>query len=89
MQPVTIKLSSQGQLIIPKSIREELHWDEETELTLVPVGNGVMLQTPPKPGKRNLADLKGMLHYEGPPISIDTLCKPVELTEEESEEYKR
>lgn len=89
MQPVTIKLSSKGQLVIPKSIREELHWDEGIELTLVPVDNGLMLQTPNKAGKRNLADLQGMLHYEGPPISLQTLCKPVELTEEESEEYRR
>ena len=77
MQTVTIKLSSQGQLIIPQSIREELHWDEGIELTLVPVGNGIMLQTPPNPGKRNLADLKGMLHYEGPPVSLEMLCKLV------------
>ena len=88
MQTVTVKLSSQGQLIIPQSIREELHWDEGIELTLVPVGNGIMLQTPPKPGKRNLADLKGMLHYDGPPVSLETLCKPVELTEEQSKEYR-
>ena len=88
MQTVTVKLSSQGQLIIPQSIRDELHWDEGIELTLVPVGNGIMLQTQPKPGKRNLADLKGMLHYDGPPVSLETLCKPVELTEEESKEYR-
>ena len=31
MQTVTVKLSSQGQLIIPQSIREELHWDEGIE----------------------------------------------------------
>ncbi|CAG0987700.1 hypothetical protein ANRL3_02554 [Anaerolineae bacterium] len=89
MQPVTIKLSSQGQLVIPKSIREELHWDEGVELTLVPVDNGLMLQMPKKAGKRNLADLQGMLHYEGPPISLETLCKPVELTEEECKKYQR
>jgi len=89
MQAVTIKLSSQGQLVIPEAIREKLHWDQEMELTLVPVGDGVMLQRPPEPGKRNLADLRGMLHYEGPPIPLDTLCKPVELTDEESEAYRR
>lgn len=89
MQPVTIKLSSKGQLVIPDFIREELHWDEEIELTLVPVGDGLMLQAPTKMGKRNLADLQGMLHYEGPPIPLETLCKPVELTKEESEEYRR
>jgi bifunctional DNA-binding transcriptional regulator/antitoxin component of YhaV-PrlF toxin-antitoxin module len=89
MQAVTIKLSSQGQLVIPEAIREQLHWDQEMDLTLVPVGDGVLLQRPPEPGKRNLADLRGMLHYEGPPIPLDTLCKPVELTDEESEAYRR
>ena len=37
-------------------------------------------------GKRNLADLRGMLKYDGPPISIEELCKPVELRPEEWED---
>ena len=82
MQPAkteTIKLSSKGQVVIPKAIREQLHWEAGTELTIVPTGHGVLLQPSIKKGKHNLVDLRGMLKYEGPPISLEELCKPVDL----------
>ncbi len=65
------------------------HGEPGAELTLVPTGDGVMLKPKLKQGKRNVADLRGMLKYEGPPIPIELLCKAVELTEEELREHKR
>ena len=54
MQPAkteTIKLSSKGQVVIPKAIREQLHWEAGIELTAIPAGDGIMLQPKPKKGK--------------------------------------
>jgi AbrB family looped-hinge helix DNA binding protein len=79
----TITLSSKGQVVIPKEIREELHWDAGTELTLVSNASGVTIKAMPKKTGRNLADLIGMLKHDGPPLATEELCRPVELSDEE------
>lgn len=89
MSIVTTTLSSKGQVVIPKEIRDELHWEASTELTLVSTASGVTLKAKPRKTGRNLADLIGMLKYDGPAISTEELCKPVELTEEECREYRK
>lgn len=81
MSALTAKLSSKGQLLIPRELREQLHWEPGIELILVPTGRGIFLQPSTKKAKHNLADLRGMLKYEGPPISLEALCKPVDLSE--------
>ena len=89
MSIATITLSSKGQVVIPKEIRDELHWDAGTELTLVSSASGVTLKAIPKKTGRNLADLIGMLKHDGLPISTEELCKPVELTDVETREYRK
>lgn len=83
MTIATITLSSKGQVVIPKEIREELHWDAGTELTLVSNALGVTIKAMPKKTGRNLADLIGMLKHDGPPLATEELCRPVELSDEE------
>ena len=78
MAIATITLSSKGQVVIPKEIREALHWDAGTELTLVSSAHGVTLRAMPKKSGRKLADLIGMLKHDGPPISTEELCEPVD-----------
>jgi AbrB family looped-hinge helix DNA binding protein len=79
----TITLSSKGQVVIPKEIREALHWEAGTELTLVSNASGVTIKAMPKKTGRNLADLIGMLKHDGPPLATEELCRPVELSDEE------
>jgi len=82
----TITLCSKGQVVIPKEIRDELHWEAGTELTLVSNASGVTLKAVPKKTGRNLADLIGMLKHDGPPLSTEALCKPVDLDEENDQD---
>lgn len=89
MSIVTTTLSSKGQVVIPKEVRDELHWEAGTELTLVSSASGVTLKAKPRKTGRNLADLIGMLKHDGPAISTEELCKPVELTEAECREYQK
>ena len=83
MTIATVTLSSKGQVVIPKEIRDELHWDAGTELTLVSSASGVTIKAMPKKTGRNLADLIGMLKHDGPPLATEELCRPVELSDEE------
>jgi AbrB family looped-hinge helix DNA binding protein len=74
----TITLSSKGQVVIPKEIRDELHWVAGTRITLVSSASGVMLKAVPKKTGRRFENLIGMLKHEGPPLSIEELCQPVD-----------
>ncbi len=76
---ITTKLSSKGQIVIPKEIRDELHWEAGTELTLVATGSGVSLKAISAKTGRNLGDLIGLLKHEGVAITIEELCKPVDV----------
>ncbi len=73
-----VKLSSKGQIVIPKKIRDSLHWDTGVELILVASESGVILQTRKKNIKKDIGSLRGML--ETPNISLSTkeLCQPVD-----------
>jgi AbrB family looped-hinge helix DNA binding protein len=81
MTTATTTLSSKGQVVIPKEIRDELHWDAGTQITLVSSASGVMLKAVPKKTGRKLADLIGLLKHQGTPLSTEALCKPVDYNE--------
>ena len=83
-----VKLSSKGQIVIPKAIRESLHWDTGAELTLVASESGVILQARQKKTKLDISSLRGML--ENPKISLSTeeLCQPVDYDIDKKEALK-
>jgi len=77
MSVATIKLSSKGQIVIPKEIGDELHWQAGTQLSLVTTVSGISLKAMPAKTGRNLGNLIGMLNHDGAQVSIEELCKPV------------
>ncbi|MBW4478741.1 MAG: AbrB/MazE/SpoVT family DNA-binding domain-containing protein [Tolypothrix brevis GSE-NOS-MK-07-07A] len=63
------KLSSEGQVIIPKSLREAHHWEVGQELIAIDMGDGILLK-PKKPfPETKLDDVAGSLKYQGKPES--------------------
>ena len=81
MTTATTTLSSKGQVVIPKEIRDELHWNAGTQITLVSSASGVTLKATPKKTGRRLADLIGLLKHQGAPLGTEELCKPVDYNE--------
>jgi AbrB family looped-hinge helix DNA binding protein len=80
MSTVTVILN-QGQIEIPKHIRDELHWKSGHALILETTDSGVLLraQTAKKPLR--LEALRGFLKQDGgPPVSTDDLCAPVDAS---------
>jgi AbrB family looped-hinge helix DNA binding protein len=73
----SVKLSSKGQVIIPKPIRDTYHWETGQELNLIDTGNGVLLQPKAPFAESKLTDVAGCLHYAGKPKSIDDMNKAV------------
>lgn len=75
---VTTTLSSKGQVVIPKEIRDEMHWMPGTQITLLSGVSGVTLKTAPKKTGRKFEDLIGMLQHKGLALPTEELCMPVD-----------
>ncbi|MGV0028130.1 AbrB/MazE/SpoVT family DNA-binding domain-containing protein [Phormidesmis priestleyi] len=67
------RLSSNGQVIIPKALRAAHHWKAGQELIAIEVGDGILLK-PKKPfPETTLAQVAGCLRYQRKPKSLDEL----------------
>jgi AbrB family looped-hinge helix DNA binding protein len=66
----SVKLSSKGQVIIPKPIRDAYHWENGQELMLIDTGNGILLQPKAPFVESALDEVAGCLRYSGKPKSI-------------------
>lgn len=85
MKTAVLTLSSTGELQIPLEIREQLHWEAGTLLTLEPGSGSLTVRAlPPQTSGQRLADLIGMLHRDATGLTTDDLCRPVDLTEDDS-----
>jgi AbrB family looped-hinge helix DNA binding protein len=68
------KVSAKGQVVIPKDVRDRLHWAPGTELEVVDGPAGVMLRAKPPERKKlpfdeALAQLRAIVNYKGPKIT--------------------
>lgn len=67
------RLSSKGQVIIPKALRAAHRWAVGQELVAIDVGDGILLK-PRKPFEgTTLEEVAGCLKYRGKPKSLDEL----------------
>jgi AbrB family looped-hinge helix DNA binding protein len=57
----TTKLSSKGQVIIPKSLRNTHHWKEGLEFIVIDTGDGVLLKPKAPFTSTVLTDVAGIL----------------------------
>ena len=70
----TTTLSTKGQVILPKAIRDQLHWDVGTRLTVEPTPDGVLLKllttafAPTRP-----EDVFGCLGHKGQAKSVEEM----------------
>lgn len=72
------RLSSKGQVIIPKVMRDAYHWEAGQELIAIDTGDGILLK-PKKPFEQTtLADVAGCLKWKGQPKSLDEMEAAIE-----------
>ena len=73
----TTKLSTKGQVILPKTIRDAHRWNPGTEF-LVQEGHGGVLLRPVKvfPPAR-FEEVAGCLHYSGRPKTVQEMRQAV------------
>jgi AbrB family looped-hinge helix DNA binding protein len=76
------KISSKGQLVLPKAIRDAYGLGAGSEVDIETAGDAIVL----KPRKRRpqggraytVDDVAGMLKYDGPPVAIEDMNRLVE-----------
>lgn len=69
----TTKLSSKGQVIIPKAFRTAHNWDTGLELEVVEVGDGLLLRPKGPFEETTLEVVAGALKYTGKAKSQDEI----------------
>lgn len=85
------RLSSKGQLIIPKEVRERHGWRAGTELEVEDQGEVVVLRrAEPLFPPTTFEQVRGCLKYVGPPVPIEDFDKGIdEHIQEMWEEFER
>jgi AbrB family looped-hinge helix DNA binding protein len=67
------RLSSKGQVIIPKALRTAHNWEAGQELIAIDVGDGILLKPKKLFPETTLAQVAGCLKYRGEPKSLDEI----------------
>ena len=73
VQKLTIKLSTKGQVILPKSIRQRRHWDAGTRLVIEDTADGVLLTSAPIFEPTRSKEVFSSLKVSGPPKTLEEM----------------
>lgn len=69
----TTKLSSKGQVNIPKNVRASHHWKPGLELVVIDMEDGILLKPKAPFTESALDEVAGCLPYQGKPKSQDDI----------------
>jgi len=72
-KPDTTTVSTKGQVVLPKAVRDALRWRPGSKLIVERRGDGVFLRSQPSVPPMSVEDVAGMLSWEGPPASIQDM----------------
>lgn len=74
----TTKLSSKGQIIIPRVLRDEYNWKPGLEFIIIDTGHGVLLRPKRAFPATTLEQVAGSLSYSGPAKTITEMDAAIE-----------
>lgn len=79
------KISSKGQLVLPKAVRDQFGLVAGSEVNIESTGSSIVLTPLRRKVRRKytIDEVAGMLKYDGPPVSIRDMDRAVE------EEFRR
>jgi AbrB family looped-hinge helix DNA binding protein len=69
----TTRVSTKGQVILPKAVRERRHWGPGTRLAVEETPEGVLLKAAPLFAPTRPEDVAGMLAYSGPAKALEEM----------------
>ena len=66
-------LSTKGQVILPKAVRDHLQWGPGTRLVVEETSDGVLLREVPAFARTSVESVTGILAYAGPVVSVEDM----------------
>ena len=72
-EKLTTTISTKGQVILPKPLRDQRNWKAGTRLIVEQTPEGVLLRKAPKFSPTRLEDVVGMLHTPGLVLTIEEM----------------
>ncbi len=67
------KLSSKGQIVIPKALRSRYNWNAGQKLSVIDTGDGILLKPSRAFETTEIEQVTGILKYSGKAISMDEM----------------
>ena len=74
---LTTVVSTKGQVILPKAIRDQRRWPAGTRLTVENTAEGVLLKPSPIFPASSIDAVFGSLRHEGPALSVDDMNEAI------------
>jgi AbrB family looped-hinge helix DNA binding protein len=72
-ETLTTTVSTKGQVILPKAIRERRNWQPGTQLVVEDTPDGVLLKPAPVFAPTRPEEVAGMLAYRGRPKTLEEM----------------
>jgi AbrB family looped-hinge helix DNA binding protein len=73
----TTRLSTKGQIVLPKSLRESRRWTPGMELTVEETADGVLLRPVRRLPRTTLDQVAGSLRWKGKPATLAQMDKAI------------
>ena len=73
VETLTTTVSTKGQVILPKAIREHRNWTAGTRLVVEDTPDGVLLKAAPVFSSTRPENVAGMLAYRGRPKTLEEM----------------
>jgi len=70
-------VSTKGQVVIPKEIRQRLGWGPGTSLEVEHQGDRVVLRQARRAPRTTIRELRGCLRYDGPPKTVEEMDEAI------------
>lgn len=74
---ITTVISTKGQVILPKTIRDQRHWAAGTRLTVEDTPEGVLLKATPLFTQTAVNSVFGSLQHRGPALTLEDMDKAI------------
>ena len=74
---LTTIMSTKGQVILPKAVRQHRQWSAGTRLTVEETEDGVLLKSAPVFAPTDPNEVFGSLKWSGPPKTIEDMDRAV------------
>lgn len=74
------KISSKGQLVLPKAVRDAYGLAAGSEVEVESAGDVILLRPRPKKARKTYTfdEVAGFLKYNGPPVTLEDMERAVE-----------